>query len=83
MSEVVADGVQLNPKKALMQETQNLSNDIAAPEPEGADALEAQSSQVRAANNAPAGRAGGVPHGQVWTSEEYRRARRHQEKKKR
>ncbi|MCC8123586.1 MAG: hypothetical protein LIO58_08595 [Oscillospiraceae bacterium] len=42
MSEVNADGVLLNPRKALLQEVQHLSNDIAAPEAEGADSVDVQ-----------------------------------------
>ena len=60
MSEVNADGVLLDPQQALLQEVQALTNALTAEEPEGME--EEKEHLVHAANGAPAGVVGGVPH---------------------
>ena len=60
MSEVNADGVLLNPREAILQEAQALTNSLTAEEPEGME--EDMAAPVRAGNGATAGAAGGAPH---------------------
>ena len=57
MSEVNADGTLLNPREAILQEVQALTNSLTAEEPEGMEDDKAR--PVQAGNGQPAGEAGG------------------------
>ncbi len=61
MSHVNADGVLVNPKKHLLQEVQDLTNSLMAPEPDHQEG-EDPDQRVYAANGEFAGTVGGFPH---------------------
>ena len=60
MSEVIADGVLLNPHEAILQEAQNLTNTLLAEAPEGLE--DDTEHTVYAGNGEAAGSVGGTPH---------------------
>ena len=60
MSEVNADGMLLNPREALLQQVQGLTNTLVAPEPEGMD--DNKIVHVRSGDGEWAGEVGGIPH---------------------
>lgn len=59
MSEVNADGILLDPEKALLQLVQHKSNALMAERPRGMEDRESRTEPVCAANGAPAGQVGG------------------------
>lgn len=60
MSEVNADGVLLDPQKALLRQAQGLTNAPLATDPEGLE--EENQATVLSADGQAAGTAGGIPH---------------------
>lgn len=60
MSEVNADGVLLNPREAILQQVQGLTNALMAQTPEGME--EDKAVTVYSGNGEEAGRVGGIPH---------------------
>lgn len=63
MSEVNADGVLLDPQKALLQEVQGLTDPLTADGPEGME--ESKGTQLLSGDGKWAGTAGGIPHSPV------------------
>lgn len=62
MSEVIADGVLLNPQEAILQEVQALTNSLMAETPDHLDESPRRRKHVKAANGEDAGTVGGSPH---------------------